>query len=240
MNAIPAGRRPSRSLAQMLVEELTRLIEDGAIAVGEKLPPEKLITEEHGVSRTVVREAISQLQCLGLVETRHGIGTFVVGQIAAQPQPQTDRTLGDVLAVIELRMAVEVDAAGLAASRRNEAHLARMAAALATLDKANVSRAEAVEADYDFHQQIALATDNRYFADINEHLGTELIPRTRLNSAALGNTEPGEYNARLRHEHLAIYQTIANSDPAGAKAAMHTHLSNIRERLRQAYLQRES
>ena len=238
MNAIPGGRRPSRSLAQMLVEELTRLIEDGAIAVGEKLPPEKLITEEHGVSRTVVREAISQLQCLGLVETRHGIGTFVVGQIAAQPQ-QTDRTLGDVLAVIELRMAVEVDAAGLAASRRSEAHLARMAAALATLDKADVSRAEAVEADYDFHQQIALATDNRYFVDINEHLGTELIPRTRLNSAALGNTEPSEYNARLRHEHQAIYQTIANGDPAGAKAAMHTHLSNIRERLRQAYLQRE-
>lgn len=238
MNALPR-RHPQRSLAQLLVEELTRLIEQGAIKVGEKLPPEKLITEEHGVSRTVVREAISQLQSHGLVETRHGIGTFVIRQVADQPQPDTDRTLGDVLAVIELRMAVEVDAAGLAASRRDQSHLARMAAALAILDKPDVNRTDAVEADYDFHQQIALATDNRYFADINEHLGTELIPRTRLNSAALGNTEPAEYNARLRHEHQAIYRTIANGDAAGAKAAMRTHLSNIRERLRQAYLQRE-
>jgi DNA-binding FadR family transcriptional regulator len=236
MNVLP--RRPSRSLAQILVEDLTRLIGQGAIKVGEKLPPEKLITEEHGVSRTVVREAISQLQSHGLVETRHGIGTFVVRQVADQPQPDTDRTLGDVLAVIELRMAVEVDAAGLAASRRDESHLARMAAALAILDTAEVQRADAVKADYEFHQQIALATDNRYFADINEHLGTELIPRTRLNSAALGNTEPTEYNARLQHEHQAIYRTIANGDAAGAKAAMRTHLSNIRERLRQAYLQR--
>ncbi|RMQ99859.1 putative GntR family regulatory protein [Pseudomonas savastanoi pv. glycinea] len=183
----------------------------------------------------MVREAISHLQSHGLVETRHGIGTFVVRQRADQIDPQADRTLGDVIAVIELRIGIEVDSAGLAALRRTEDQLARMRQALSIIEDPTVSRAEAAAADFDFHQQIALATDNRYFADITEHLGLTLIPRNRLNSAALANTAIEDYSGRLRQEHHDIYATIANRDSDGAKAAMRRHLSNIRERLRVAY-----
>jgi DNA-binding FadR family transcriptional regulator len=227
-------RRP-RNLTLALASILTSMIEDGQLKVGDKLPPEKHITQEHGVSRTVVREAISHLQSHGLVETRHGIGTFVVRQRVDQIDPQADRTLNDVMAVIELRIGIEVDAAGFAASRRTDQQLARMQQALNILADPSASRAEAAAADYDFHQQIALATDNRYFADITEHLGLTLIPRNRLNSAALAGTPIDEYSARLHQEHQDIYATIASRDPDGAKAAMRRHLSNIRERLRLAY-----
>jgi DNA-binding FadR family transcriptional regulator len=230
-------RRP-RNLTLALANVLSTMIEQGLLKVGDKLPPEKLITQEHGVSRTVVREAISQLQSHGLVETRHGIGTFVVRQTVDATDPEADRTLSDVLAVIELRIAIEVETAGLAASRRTPEQLACMWQALTILDDPSVSRAEAAAADYDFHQQIALATDNRYFADITEHLGMTLIPRARLNSAALANTPAETYSARLRGEHHDIYDTIARGDAVAAKAAMHRHLSNIRERLRLAYQQR--
>ncbi|MCD5988913.1 FadR family transcriptional regulator [Pseudomonas sp. CDFA 553] len=227
-------RRP-RNLTLALVNILTGMIEDGQLKVGDKLPPEKHITQEHRVSRTVVREAISHLQSHGLVETRHGIGTFVVRQRVDQIDPQADRTLGDVMAVIELRIGIEVDSAGLAALRRTEDQLARMQQALSIIEDPTASRAEAAAADFEFHQQIALATDNRYFADITEHLGLTLIPRNRLNSAALANTAIEDYSTRLRQEHHDIYATIANRDSDGAKAAMRRHLSNIRERLRAAY-----
>lgn len=232
-----AIRRP-RNLTLALANVLTSMIENGQLKVGDKLPAEKHITEQHGVSRTVVREAISHLQSHGLVETRHGIGTFVVRQSADPIDPQTDRTLSDVLAVIELRIGIEVDSAGLAALRRSDDQLARMQQALAILDDPTTGRDDAAKADYDFHQQIALATDNRYFAEITEHLGLRLIPRTRLNSAALAHTAIEDYSVRLRQEHQDIYATIANRDADGAKAAMRRHLSNIRERLRVAYQRR--
>ena len=231
-------RRP-RNLTLALANILTDMIAAGQLKVGDKLPAEKHITQEHGVSRTVVREAISHLQSHGLVETRHGIGTFVVRQSADHVDPQADRTLSDVLAVIELRIGIEADAAGFAALRRTEAQLVRMHQALAVLDDPASTRDQAAEADYQFHQQIALATDNRYFADITEHLGLTLIPRTRLNSAALAHTAADDYSARLRQEHQDIYTTIANRDADGAKAAMRRHLNNIRERLRLGYQRRE-
>ena len=227
-------QRPrNRTLA--LADTLARMIAEGQFKIGDKLPPEKHITQKHGVSRTVVREAISQLQSHGLVETRHGIGTFVIRQAADQIDAQADRTLSDVLAVIELRMGIEVDAAGLAALRRTDEQLARMREALTRLEMPAVTAADAAAADFDFHQQIALATDNRYFAEITEHLGLTLIPRTRLNSAAIAGTAAAAYRLTLRQEHHAIYATIANQDVDGAKAAMGRHLSNIRERLRRGY-----
>ena len=75
----PPARRKPRSLALDLVDALGDRIRDGRLAAGAKLPTEAAIMEEFGVSRTVVREAISKLQAAGLVATRHGIGTFVIG-----------------------------------------------------------------------------------------------------------------------------------------------------------------
>ena len=99
-NAQPRARRKHRSLAQELVAELSQRIRDGLIKRGEKLPTESAIMEEQGVSRTVVREALSRLQAAGLVETRHGIGTFVLDTPSASgfridPATRKQRSISD-------------------------------------------------------------------------------------------------------------------------------------------------
>ena len=96
----PRLRRP-RTLALELVEHFGNRIREGALQAGEKLPTEAEIMGEFGVSRTVVREALSKLQAAGQVETRHGIGTFVVGVGDATPfriAPEQLATLQEVLA----------------------------------------------------------------------------------------------------------------------------------------------
>ena len=133
MNTDTALRRKPRTLALELVDSLGDRIRDGSLALGDKLPTEAAIMAEFSVSRTVVREAISKLQASGLVETRHGIGTFVLGLGQApgfKITPDQFSTLRDVIAVLELRIGVETEAAALAAQRRTEANLKAMREAL--------------------------------------------------------------------------------------------------------------
>jgi GntR family transcriptional regulator, transcriptional repressor for pyruvate dehydrogenase complex len=234
----PRTRRKHRSLAQELVTEFTRRIRDGEISRGSKLPTESQIMEEQGVSRTVVREAISRLQAGGLVETRHGIGTFVLdipSPSGFRIDPATIVTLRDVLAILELRISLEVESAGLASARRTDEHLRLMREALDTLNASVNRSSDAVAADFQFHQQISLATGNRYFTDIMLHLGTSIIPRTRLNSAGLAHDDQKLYLERLSREHEEIYSAIARKDAESARAAMRLHLTNSRERLRHAH-----
>ena len=232
----PAGA--ARSLTSALVNVFKQQFKTGLIKPGDKLPPEAHIMREQGVSRAVVREAISQLQACCLVETRHGVGTFVLDKPdegVLRIDPETVGTLRDVLAVIELRISLEVEAAGLAAVRRTTEQLDNMHLSLAILSSPDATAKQAAQADSALHQQIAQATDNRYFVEIMSHLGSTLIPRTRLNSADLSSTHLAEYMARINREHQTIVESIANRDPSSARAAMLIHLSHIREHLRQAH-----
>jgi GntR family transcriptional repressor for pyruvate dehydrogenase complex len=234
----PRVRRKHRSLAQELVTELSQRIRDGVIKRGDKLPTESAIMEEQGVSRTVVREALSRLQASGLVETRHGIGTFVLDTPSPSGfriDPATIVTLRDVLAILELRISLEVESAGLAAQRRSPEQLAAMRAALDALGYSAAREGDAVASDFQFHLLIAEATGNRYFTDIMSHLGTSIIPRTRLNSARIAQDDQQHYLARLSREHEQIFESIARQDSDAARAAMRLHLTNSRERLRQAH-----
>ena len=109
MSTDGARRRP-RSLALELVSSLSERIRDGRLPVGAKMPTEAAIMAEFEVSRTVVREALSKLQASGLVETRHGIGTFVLGlgdDAGFKISREQYATLQDVVAVLELRIGLE-------------------------------------------------------------------------------------------------------------------------------------
>jgi DNA-binding FadR family transcriptional regulator len=233
--ALPAPKKKYRNLAQGVVEELSTRIRQGRFKPGDKLPPESAIMEEFGVSRTVIREAISQLQAAGLVQTRHGIGTFVL------ERPQSNLGLGidnivtirDVLAILELRISMETEAAWLAASRRTDEQAAQIGAAFQEMKKALASGESAVEADVRFHQLIAQATHNRYFVELLAQLGNAIIPRARVNTPELGD-KPADYLERVNREHEDIYKAILRRDAEAARAAMRTHLSNSRERLREA------
>jgi DNA-binding FadR family transcriptional regulator len=228
-------RRP-RNLAQTLSEAITAEIQGGAMKPGDKLPSETLIMAKHGVSRTVVREAISHLQANKLVQTRHGIGTFVLEPAASLNLGATTvMTIRDVLAVLELRISLETEAAWLAASRRTQEQVDELRLVLQAMQHHQGERSpEAVEADVRFHQLIAQATGNRYFAEILSDLGNAIIPRSRLNTVRLANLEPVSFNDRVAREHDDIFHAIERQDSEAARAAMRTHLSNSRERVRQA------
>jgi DNA-binding FadR family transcriptional regulator len=242
MDAPFAPRRRPRTLALELVDALGDRIRDGRLDAGAKLPTEAAIMEEFGVSRTVVREAISKLQASGLVATRHGVGTFVVGlgdASAFRIAPDQFATLRDVIAVLELRIGVETEAAALAAARRTAQNLADMRSALEAFAAATEAGRDAVGPDFQFHLEIARATQNAHFAELLGTLGSMIIPRARLESAEPQSPERREYLRRVNGEHESIYDAIAAQDAEAARAAMRTHLANSRERRRRANAQAE-
>jgi GntR family transcriptional regulator, transcriptional repressor for pyruvate dehydrogenase complex len=234
MNEAVARRRP-RSLAHDVVDALAGRVRDGSLVPGEKLPTEAAIMEEFGVSRTVVREAISRLQAAGLVETRHGVGTFVVGLgegSAFRISPEQLGTLQDVIAVLELRFAVETDRAALAAVRRTPENVEALRNALAAFISAVEEGRDAVGPDFQFHLEIARATQNNRFVDLMATLGGMMIPRARLEPPGPLTPDRQAYLRRVNAEHESIVDAISRQDPEAARAAMRTHLANSRERRR--------
>ena len=245
MPSAPTMTRPlapdrPRNLAEQLVARLGDSLREGRWAPGERLPTESGLAQEHGVSRTVVREALSRLQAAGLVQTRHGVGTF-----ACEPPPSTAAllqlhspeqaaTLRDVVAVLELRLALESEAAALAAVRRSEAALQAMRAAQRDMALAIAADGDAATPDRRLHQEIAAATDNRHFVELMGHLADRLIPRVRIDTASLLGESRQSYLSRVHGEHENIVNAIANGDPEAARAAMRIHLGNSRNRLRLA------
>jgi DNA-binding FadR family transcriptional regulator len=224
-----------------VMESLASSIRAGAIKPGEKLPTESEIVARFDVSRTVVREAISRLQANRLVETRHGVGTFAL----AAPQDNGNfriadvdfDTVADVIALLELRISLETEAAGLAAQRRTEQNLQAMQSQLDAFAAAIEADSDALPSDFAFHMEVARATGNRHFADLMNYLGTMIIPRARVNTPNSAPEGRLAYLKRVHGEHESIHNAIRNHDSDAARAAMRTHLSNSKERLKKSQLQ---
>jgi GntR family transcriptional repressor for pyruvate dehydrogenase complex len=239
MSASPLAAQPrrARNLAEFVVGRITEQIETSVLKPGDKLPTETQLMETMHVSRTVIREAISRLQAAKMIETRHGIGSFVLESRAERLDidmiPAT--TLRDVLSILELRISLETECAGLAAQRAQSDDVARIRTALDALNAANDAGRASVDSDLKFHIAVARATGNRYFVDILSQLGTALIPRERIDSAGIADENPQAYLSHVNREHESIFDAIARHDAESARAAMRMHLSNSRERLRRAY-----
>lgn len=242
MNSSPplSPVRRSRSLTADVVQAIGDQIRDGRLSSGARLPREADLMAQYGVSRTVVREAMSRLQAAGMVEVRHGVGSFVVGLGEAgafRIAPKHLGTLHDVIAVLELRIAVETESAGLAAQRRTAHNLHALAQAHQAFAAAVEQGRDAVGPDFQFHLEIARATQNPHFAELMTTLGGMMIPRARLHApVAVGGTDVApvgaDYLRSVHAEHQGILQAIERQDAEAARAAMRTHLSNSRERRR--------
>ena len=193
---------------------------------------------EFGVSRTVIREALSKLQASALVQTRHGIGTFVTHSAGDASvfriRPDQLETLHDVVAMLELRIGVETEAAGLAAQRRTATELVAMRSSLIAFTQAVEAGRDAVGPDFQFHLEITRATHNDHFASLFASLGTAMIPRARLDPQDASADARQAYLRRVNAEHGSILDAIENHDSEAARAAMRTHLANSRERRRRA------
>jgi DNA-binding FadR family transcriptional regulator len=139
-----------------------------------------------------------------------------------------------VIAVLELRIGLETEAAALAAQRRTDVNLQAMKAALDDVVQGVEAGRDAVAADFQFHLEVARATQNDHFTELMSTLGSMIIPRARLDAAADLSDERRQYLRRVNGEHESIYEAIANQDAEAARAAMRTHLANSRERRRRA------
>jgi GntR family transcriptional regulator, transcriptional repressor for pyruvate dehydrogenase complex len=225
-----------RSLAVDLVETLQARIKDGTFPLGTRMPTEAEIMNSYGVSRTVVREAISRLQQARLVVTQHGIGSFVSESLPEEQGFRIDRvdveTVVDLVHVLELRVSLETESAGLAATRRNLRQLKEISDAIDDFTQRTQRGEDTLEADFRFHLSVAEATQNPHFFELMRHLGTAVIPRARVNSPKIAKEEKTAYLDRVNREHRLIFEAIERQDPESARAAMRVHLTNSRERLR--------
>ncbi|MBD1552930.1 FadR/GntR family transcriptional regulator [Pseudomonas typographi] len=226
----PTARKKGQSLAQDLVEELTQRIRLGELAAGSKLPPENTIVAQFGVSRTVVREALSRLQAAALVETRHGIGTFVLAQGEGGGLRLTADTARSVGRILDVRTGLEPQAAALAARHRSDRHLREMHQALQQYQALLANHDSCALADWRFHLLVAEATGNRYFTDLMLHLGQGMIPRTQVAERERGSADFTHLAHMAMQEHEAIFNAIQRQDADAARAAMWLHLSNSRAR----------
>jgi GntR family transcriptional regulator, transcriptional repressor for pyruvate dehydrogenase complex len=226
-------RVPKRSLTQKVIEGLRAKIEGGDLPVGAKLPTEVGLIEEFGVSRTVIREAIAGLKADGLVEPRHGVGVFVTAPPASNVSTlfaiDTER-LSSIIEALELRAAVEIEAAGLAAERRSPAQMAKIQEAFQLISKAVEAGDSAEKADFDFHMAIAEAANNGNFCEFLNYLGRRTIPRARLRGDGGDNSSNEHYLRKIHNEHLQIAEAISERSPEAAREAMRIHLKGSQDR----------
>lgn len=235
-NPVPRARalKPTVSLTDRVAEALTEEITGGRYKPGEILPSEQVMATSFGVSRTVVREAVARLKTSGLLGTRQGLGVFVVSN-RRQSSFQIDHgelePAEQIVKLVELRMGIETEAAGLAAERRTERDLRDMRKALDKMAEAIESgKVEAgVDADVRFHRAICAATRNPHYLTFTTFLGQflhENIMISRKRSA-----KKADRGALAQAEHLAIYEAILARDPEAARAAARRHVENTAHRL---------
>jgi len=219
-------------LGDQLYGQILEQIVSGVLAEGARLPSEKQLCQQFEVSRPVVREALMRLQADGLVASQQGVGTFV----ARRPPPALIQLAepGDVSAILacyEARVALECEAAALAATRRSADHLAIMSAALRDLHIGVVKREPAVDADVAFHRAIAQASENTYILGLLDtlHASTASWMHIVLNITA--SHESTERARRVYDEHLRVHEAIEEANPERARLMMRYHLDQARRRL---------
>jgi len=233
--ALLAPLRPARNLTGEVVARIAEEIRTGRLGPGARLPTEHKLMAAMGVSRTVVREAVAALRAEGLVTTRQGSGAFVAADASRVPfriDPDGLSSIEDVLEVMELRLAVEVEAAALAAERTTPERLAPIGRALEAIEAA-IGRGEgAVNEDFAFHRAIAEASGNPRFAELLEFLGRHVIPRQSIRVMVGTPQEQRRYLVRIQQEHARIHAAIRSGQPSEARKAMRTHLTRSLQRYR--------
>lgn len=222
------------TLANRVTHQIEQLIVEGQLQPGDRLPPERDLARQFGVSRTVVREAVRALVAKSLLEVQPGSGTVV-----RSPTPQTVAQSMTMLLragqreidydkVHEVRRLIEVEIAGLAAERRTPENLDELAEILRQTSEIQDDQHCFPECDVAFHAALARATHNELFPLLLDSMADVMIKVREL-----GFTVPGMPTRALKH-HRAIYEQVKAGDPERARQAMREHLIESEDTMRQA------
>jgi GntR family transcriptional repressor for pyruvate dehydrogenase complex len=222
------------TLAERVTEQIKTYIVDGQLQPGDRMPPERELARQFGVSRTVVREAVRALMAQGLLEVRAGSGS-VVRNPSAESVAQSmalflrvGRDNFDYHKVIEVRRLLEIEIAGLAAQRRSVEDLDALTALLEEMPTVGDNRDEWLKNDIAFHAVLAQATKNELFALLLDSITDIMVTVRRL-----GFTVP-DAAARAFKYHSAIFEQVQRGDQAGAREAMRDHLAEAEATMRTA------
>jgi GntR family transcriptional repressor for pyruvate dehydrogenase complex len=211
-------------LSDKVADLLLQTILSRGLKPGDRLPSERELGDQFGVSRTVVREAVRALAAKGVIDVRTGSGLRVAAVDAAAVSESIGLYLrGGTLAyakVHEVRKLLEIEIAGLAAERATREHIERLRATCEQMERAVEDVERAARLDLEFHRQIAQATDNELYLLLLDSIGEALLEIRRGNLAAGAGPE-----TLLLHRE--IYDRIAAHDPEGARAAMARHLDHV-------------
>ncbi|AMP16484.1 FadR/GntR family transcriptional regulator [Collimonas pratensis] len=222
------------SLSDTVAQELLKKIQTGEFGPGAKLPTEPALSEQFGVSRTVVREAISRLKNEGAVEPRQGSGVYVSEQGHLRPlRIQFDQasSADAVLQIVELRRAIDAEVAALAATRRTPRQLKAIETALKGIEADVKAGGDGVLADVMFHRSIAEATGNPFLLQTLAFLSQYLEAATAVTRS--NEARRDDFMRQVYEEHAAIASAIAAGDALGARNAAQNHMFNAARRLSQ-------
>ncbi len=225
---------PGAYLSDQVADVLAAEIRAGRLAVGAKLPTEAAMVAQFLVSRTVVREAVSRLKSLGLVDSRQGSGVYVK-EVSFSPLNFDARSAVSkqaVIQMVEVRRALEAEVAELAATRRNQTDLKRIRQSITRLDKAVQGGGDGVDEDVQYHRAIADAARNPFLIGTLEYLGQFLRGATRVTRA--NEARRADFARQVRDEHEMIVRAIEAGDPVAARKAAAQHMDNAIQRIEQA------
>jgi GntR family transcriptional repressor for pyruvate dehydrogenase complex len=225
---------PGVSLSDRVAQAIGAEIRASRLIEGDRLPTEALLVKQFGVSRTVVREAVSQLKSLGLVESRQGSGAFVkaAGFSPLHFDAGSAVSKRAVIQMVEVRRALEAEVASLAAERRSTADIKSIQRAAAMLDSAVVAGGDGVDEDVALHRAIADAAQNEFLIRTLDYLRQFLQGATRVTRA--NEARRADFARQVQLEHKAIVEAIVLGDAIKARKAAARHMDNAIKRIGQA------
>lgn len=205
------------------MNQLVSLIEDGTFTSGDRLPTERALAEQLDISRASVRQALTGLAAMGLVESRPGDGTYVT-------ERRTDFTwrldAATALEILEGRRAIESGTARLAALRRTGPELAALGEIVATMDEQVDAGIHPVDTDREFHRAIAVAAHNPVLLQAMEALAQQMSGPA-WHRIKLWGLRGGEQTLRIQDQHRRIFAAIEAADAELAEALMKEHIDRI-------------
>ena len=215
-------------------DHIKQQILNGKLKPGDKLPSDKELCELYSVGRSTIREALSVLKIMGLIETRQGEGSTVC-KIDSENVGMPDFTgllLSDqtILELAEARKSLEIANVGLAARNRSEQDLKRFQQIIQQMELNVLNKTESEKEDMVFHQTIAKATQNSIIVQLLESISEQMEKAMReIRRMGFSNTSSADI---VLEEHKSIYQAIVEQDVVKAQQSMKNHLGHFESELR--------
>lgn len=216
----------TKRLYKTVADDLLRVIDSNKYAVGERLPAERDLATQYGVSRPTIREAVIALEIAGRVEVRKGAGVFIASPSATDDLRSLDLDIGP-FELTEARLLVEGEAAALAATQITPDEIEELESIILRMKSENDQDIKGEHADKEFHMLIGRATRNSAIEAIVEDLWN-LREKSQLTQSMYATVRLEGVRPAI-DEHWAIFEALKTGNAAGARTAMRTHLSRVVE-----------